>query len=269
MLAVNQLNIHIKNRKLLEDINFSIQPGELFAIIGPNGAGKSTLLKALTEEIKYSGEIRFQQESIKKWTTARLAKTRAKFSQHHQQDIPLPVNEVVMMGRYPYFVSRPGITDLKVVAESLKLTEMSHFKDKSYNQLSGGEKQRIHLSRIFAQLTNNFQKKLMLLDEPLNNLDVYYQHKVLEVIKDFVKKGNMAAIVMHDLNLAAQFADRIVLLKDGKTVKYGNPKEVLTSKTICDVYDFPCKVMAHPLAKTPMIVFGEEKSASIIQNINP
>ena len=269
MLAVNQLNISIKTRKLLQDINFSIQPGELFVIIGPNGAGKSTLLKALTEEINYSGEINFQQQSIKKWTTAKLAKTRAKFSQHHQQDIPLPVNEVVMMGRYPYFTSKPNLKDLKVVSESLKLTEMSAFKDKSYNQLSGGEKQRVHLSRIFAQLNNEFQEKLMLMDEPLNNLDVYYQHKVLEVIKDFVKKGNMAAIVMHDLNLAAQFADRIVLLKDGKTVKYGNPKEVLTSKTICDVYDFPCKVMAHPLAKTPMIVFGEEKSASIIQNINP
>ena len=269
MLAVNQLNISIKTRKLLQDINFSIQPGELFVIIGPNGAGKSTLLKALTEEINYSGEINFQQQSIKKWTTAKLAKTRAKFSQHHQQDIPLPVNEVVMMGRYPYFASKPNLKDLKVVSESLKLTEMIAFKDKSYNQLSGGEKQRVHLARIFAQLNNEFQEKLMLLDEPLNNLDVYYQHKVLEAVKGFVKKGNMAAIVMHDLNLAAQFADRILLLKDGKTVKYGDPKQVLTSKTICDVYDFPCKVMSHPLAQTPMIVFGEEKSTSIIQNINP
>ena len=269
MLAVNQLNISIKTRKLLQDINFNIQPGELFVIIGPNGAGKSTLLKALTEEINYSGEINFQQQSIKKWTTAKLAKTRAKFSQHHQQDIPLPVNEVVMMGRYPYFASKPNLTDLKVVSESLKLTDMNAFKDKFYNQLSGGEKQRVHLSRIFAQLNNEFQEKLMLLDEPLNNLDVYYQHKVLEAVKGFVKKGNMAAIVMHDLNLAAQFADRILLLKDGKMVKYGNPKQVLTSKTICDVYDFPCKVMSHPLAQTPMIVFGEEKSTSIIQNINP
>ena len=269
MLAVNQLNISIKTRKLLQDINFNIQPGELFVIIGPNGAGKSTLLKALTEEINYTGEINFQQQSIKKWTTAKLAKTRAKFSQHHQQDIPLPVNEVVMMGRYPYFASKPNLTDIKVVSESLKLTEMSAFKDKSYNQLSGGEKQRVHLSRIFAQLNNEFQEKLMLLDEPLNNLDVYYQHKVLEAVKGFVKKGNIAAIVMHDLNLAAQFADRILLLKDGKTVKYGDPKQVLTSKTICDVYDFPCKVMSHPLAQTPMIVFGEEKSTSIIQNINP
>ncbi|MFC6859948.1 heme ABC transporter ATP-binding protein [Zunongwangia atlantica] len=269
MLAVNQLNISIKTRRLLQDINFNIQPGELFVIIGPNGAGKSTLLKALTEEINYSGEINFQQQSIKKWTTAKLAKTRAKFSQHHQQDIPLPVNEVVMMGRYPYFASKPNLTDLKVVSESLKLTEMSAFKDKSYNQLSGGEKQRVHLARIFAQLNNEFQEKLMLLDEPLNNLDVYYQHKVLEAVKGFAKKGNIAAIVMHDLNLAAQFADRILLLKDGKMVKYGNPKQVLTSKTICDVYDFPCKVMSHPLAQTPMIVFGEEKSTSIIQNINP
>lgn len=269
MLEVNQLNISISGRKLLQNTSFSILPGELFVIIGPNGAGKSTLLKALTQEITYCGEIRFQQKTIKKWTTAKLAKTRAKFSQHHQQDIPLPVNEVVMMGRYPYFASRPGITDLKVVSQSLKLTQMSHFKDKSYNQLSGGEKQRIHLSRIFAQLTNEFPEKLMLLDEPLNNLDVYYQHKVLEAVKGFVKKGNMAAIVMHDLNLAAQFADRILLLKEGKMVKYGKPKEVLTSKTICDVYDFPCKVMTHPLAQTPMIVFGQEKSASIIQNINP
>ena len=269
MLAVNQLHISIKNRKLLQDINFSIKAGELFVIIGPNGAGKSTLLKALTEEINYSGEIHFQQKSIKNWTTGNLAKTRAKFSQHHQQDIPLPVNEVVMMGRYPYFANRPDITDLKVVSECLKITEMSHLKNRSYNQLSGGEKQRIHLSRIFAQLTNEFREKLMLLDEPLNNLDIYYQHRILEAVKGFVKKGNMAAIVMHDLNLAAQFADRILLLKDGKTVQYGNPKEVLTSKTICNVYDFPCKVMSHPLAQTPMILFGEEKSASIIQNINP
>ncbi|WBL25889.1 heme ABC transporter ATP-binding protein [Zunongwangia sp. HGR-M22] len=269
MLEVHQLNISIKNRKLLQDINFSIKAGELFVIIGPNGAGKSTLLKALTEEINYSGEIHFQQKSIKNWATGNLAKTRAKFSQHHQQDIPLPVSEVVMMGRYPYFTSRPGIYDLKVVSESLELTEMSHFKNRLYNQLSGGEKQRVHLSRVFAQLNNEFQEKLLLLDEPLNNLDIYYQHKVLEAVRGFVKKGNMAAIVMHDLNLAAQFADRILLLKDGKTVKYGTPHQVLTSQTICNVYDFPCKVMSHPLAQTPMIVFGEEKSTSIIQNINP
>lgn len=262
MLKIDNLTIRVKNKTLLNDISLRINSGELLVIIGPNGAGKSTLLKAITEEIPFTGSIRFQNQSITDWETQKLAKNRAKFSQHHPQDIPLSVQEVVMMGRYPYFINKATTTDLKVVSKSLQLTEMNHFKNQTYNRLSGGEKQRIHLSRIFAQLHNKNTDKLMLLDEPLNNLDIYYQHKILKAIQHFVKQKNIGVIVMHDLNLAAQFADHILLLKNGEVVKFGSPDAVLTPNIICNTYDFPCKIMPHPIAKTPLIIFGEEQSTS-------
>ncbi|WP_417885372.1 heme ABC transporter ATP-binding protein [Zunongwangia sp.] len=259
MLKIDNLTVQIKNKVLLNDISFRIKSGELLVIIGPNGAGKSTLLRAIAQELPYSGSILFQNQPITNWDSQNLAKNRAKFSQHNPQDIPLPVQEVVMMGRYPYFSNNASNTDLKIVVESLQLTEMNRFKNQPYNRLSGGEKQRIHLSRIFAQLHNSNSDKLMLLDEPLNNLDIYYQHKTLNAIQNFVKQGNVGIIVMHDLNLAAQFADYILLLKKGTIVKSGKPDEVLTPNIICNTYEFPCQVMPHPIAKTPLIIFGEKQ----------
>lgn len=259
MMHVRNLSVTIKKRRLLDQISFDLERGRLLAIIGPNGAGKSTLLKAMTREVDFSGTVHFKGKVLQDWDPKKLARACAKFSQHHPQDIPLSVKEVVMMGRYPYFRSVPQKNDLQAVSESLQLTEMSVFRNRMYNHLSGGEKQRIQLSRIFAQLENGQSDNLMLLDEPLNNLDVSYQHKILKQVKSFIKKGNAGIVVLHDLNLAAQFADDILLLKDGLPYKYGDPSEVLKPETIFEVYNFPCKVLTHPWAETPMIVFGEEK----------
>lgn len=259
MMRVRDLRVTVKKHRLLDQVSFDLEPGRLLAVIGPNGAGKSTLLKAITREVAYDGTVHFKGKILEDWDPRKLARTCAKFSQHHPQDIPLSVKEVVMMGRYPYFKSVPQKKDLQAVSESLHLTEMSIFKHRMYNHLSGGEKQRIQLSRIFAQLENGESNNLMLLDEPLNNLDVSYQHKILKEVKSFIKKGNAGIVVLHDLNLAAQFADDILLLKNGLPYKYGAPGQVLKPETIFEVYNFPCKVLTHPWAETPMIVFGEEK----------
>lgn len=259
MLQLSQIRFQVKTRTLLRNISLAAGPGELVAILGPNGAGKTTLLKSIANEIPYTGEVVFKGKEMNQWNDKELARHKAKFSQHNSQDIPLEAKEVVMMGRYPYFHNTPNRQDLEAVASSMRFTDTHGFRNRPYNQLSGGEKQRVHLARIFSQLHNPEQHKMALLDEPLNNLDVHYQYKILNRLKSFVAGGNLAIVVMHDINLAAQFADTILLLKQGECVKYGQPREVLTADTIYSVYDFPCQLVTHPHSDTPMIVFGEQK----------
>lgn len=160
------------------------------------------------------------------------------------------------MGRYPYFQSQPMKEEIKVVSEMLRLTDISAFENRHDNSLSGGEKQRVHLARVLVQMQHQEGNKLLSFDEPLNNLDVRHQYHILKVIKNFVQAGNTGVLMLHDLNLAAQFADRLLLLRQGKTIAYGRPEEVLTELLIQKAYDFPCWIMPHPITQQPMIIFG-------------
>jgi len=161
-----------------------------------------------------------------------------------------------MMGRYPYFDAQPGKEDLEAMNNMMYETDIFHLKDRDYNTLSGGEKQRVHLSRVMAQLQNDITHKLVFLDEPLNNLDIKHQYKALEIIKNFTNKANSAIVVLHDLNLAAQFADKILLMKSGKVSAFGTPQEVFTAENISQAYNFPCTICGHPITNNPMIIFG-------------
>lgn len=246
-----------KNFHILDGIDLKVEFGEFLAIVGPNGAGKSSLLSVLANEISTEkNSIYFKEKEFKKWDLRDLAVNKAKFSQQNPVEITLVVKDVVMMGRYPYFNSTPKQDDLKAVEESMAETDVLHLKNREYNTLSGGEKQRVHLARVLAQLKNEVKHKLMFLDEPLNNLDVKHQYKALQTIKNFTQNGNSAIVVMHDLNLAAQFADRILLMKNGKVISHGKPEEVFKEKIISETYNFPCAICTHPLTKNPMIIFG-------------
>jgi iron complex transport system ATP-binding protein len=138
----------------------------------------------------------------------------------------------------------------------MKETDVVHLKEREYNSLSGGEKQRAQLARVLSQLQNNVMHKLIFLDEPLNNLDVKHQYKALKLFKEFTAKGNSAIVVLHDLNLAAQFADNILLMKNGEIASHGKPNEVFNEKTISDAYNFPCAICRNPITQNPMIIFG-------------
>lgn len=258
MIKGTNITYSHKNFPILNEINLTVEFGEFLAIVGPNGAGKSTLLSVLANEISIVNpkDVLFKEKEFKQWNLKDLAHNKAKFSQHNPAEITLQVKDVVMMGRYPYFNSSPNQEDYEAVEESMSETDVTHLKDREYNTLSGGEKQRVHLARVLAQLKNDIHQKLMFLDEPLNNLDVKHQYKALQTLKDFTKKENSAIVVMHDLNLAAQFADRILLMKSGKVVSHGKPEEVFEEKTISDTYNFPCAICKHPLTKNPMIIFG-------------
>lgn len=257
MIKAHQINYKHKEFHILEGIDVSLGYGEFLAIVGPNGAGKSSLLSILADEVRSGKQkVVFKDKPIQNWNVKELSMHKAKFSQHNSNDIPLDVKDVVMMGRYPYFDAQPGQEDFEAMNSMMYETDIFHLKEREYNTLSGGEKQRVHLSRVMAQLQNGIAHKLVFLDEPLNNLDIKHQYKALEIIKNFTKKANSAIVVLHDLNLAAQFADKILLMKSGKASAYGTPQEVFTADNISQAYNFPCTICEHPITHNPMIIFG-------------
>jgi len=257
MLKARQIDYKHKEFFILNDVDVTLDYGDFLAIVGPNGAGKSSLLSILANEVKQGQQkIMFKDKDISEWEVRELSLHKAKFSQHNSNEIPLQVKDVVMMGRYPYFDSQPRKEDFEAMNKLMYETDVYHLKERDYNTLSGGEKQRVHLSRVMAQLENELEQKLVFLDEPLNNLDVKHQYKALEIIKKFTQHANSAIVVLHDLNLAAQFADKILLMKGGKVSAYGTPEEVFTSENITQAYNFPCTICPHPINLNPMIIFG-------------
>lgn len=257
MIKAHHIMYKHKEFHILDGIDVSLEYGEFLTIVGPNGAGKSSLLSILANEVKQGKQkILFKNKQISDWDVRELSKHKSKFSQHNSNEIPLQVKDVVMMGRYPYFDSQPRKEDLEAMNKMMYETDIYHLKERDYNTLSGGEKQRVHLSRVMAQLDNEIAHKLVFLDEPLNNLDVKHQYKALEIIKKFTQKANSAIVVLHDLNLAAQFADKILLMESGKVSAYGTPEEVFTAENISNAYNFPCTICQHPVNANPMIIFG-------------
>ena len=261
MLVVDNVNYQYKSFKILEDISFDSDAGRMIAIVGPNGAGKSSLLSYIANEIDpKKNTIQLKNISLKDWKKEDLPQHKAKFSQHQPADIPLTVEEVILMGRYPYFSNSPQKNDVDSVENWMKKTDIFHLKTRDYLHLSGGEKQRVHLARVFAQLENEINQKLILLDEPLNNLDISHQFNLLEILKEFKQKGNLVILVMHDLNLASQFADEIILMDKGKIVMQDRPENVFRPEIISKIYQFPCTICQNPIDQKPLILFGKKQN---------
>lgn len=257
MIQIQQLQFKAKERWLLKNIDLEIKSGELIAIVGPNGAGKSTLLSSIANELAFEAkEYLFKNQTISSYSKKEIPQHRAKFSQHQSAEIHLKNDEIVLMGRYPYFTNEPNKEDWEVVNLWMQKTQTNHLTDRDYEHLSGGEKQRLHIARIFTQLENEIENKLVLLDEPLNNLDVAHQFKTLHLIKEFTNKKNSALVVLHDLNIAAQFADRLILMHNGKIEIFDKPEKVLTQERITNVYQYPCTLTKHPITEQPIILFG-------------
>ncbi|MCO6499579.1 MAG: heme ABC transporter ATP-binding protein [Vicingus serpentipes] len=236
MLKAENISYQIDNKTLLNNISIEFNTGETTLIVGANGAGKSTLIKVLSKELNpTAGTITFNKQPIQSFKTSELAKVRAVLSQSNELAFPLLVEEVIMMGRYPHFDNKPAATDIAICKQAMELFDITKFKDRNFLTLSGGEKQRVHFARIVAQIWNNntTETKLLFLDEPLTFLDIRFQLDFMNIVKEFIKQQNLIIIgVLHDLNLAIKYADKILLLDNGNLLKYGTPKEVLTSENI-------------------------------------
>ncbi len=248
MITTENLSLQIGNKTLLHPLSLKLETGKLHLILGPNGAGKSTLVKLLSGQQKpSSGTVFYDAHKLTSYKVGHLARFRAVLSQSVDFAFPLTVNEVVMMGRYPHFSSRPTTADKEITSLTITLFEIENLADRDYTTLSGGEKQRVQFARIMAQIwPDDDEPKVLFLDEPLTYLDIKFQYDFLNLIVDFLKKYPLTVIgVLHDLNLAARFADNLVLLKHGHLIARGKQAHVLTSENIERVYGMMPRIIEH------------------------
>jgi iron complex transport system ATP-binding protein len=240
MLSAQHITYKVGSKVLLDDVSVQFEPGQFNLIIGPNGAGKSTLVNVLSNQLQAQhGQVLYNNKDSKHIAVAALAKIRAVLSQNVELAFPLSVSEVVMMGRYPHFTAKPATQDIAIVAEAMHFFDVTPLAERNYMTLSGGEKQRVHFARVASQIwsAETNECRYLLLDEPLTFLDVHYQFDFMHKMKDLLKKQNLVVIgVVHDLNLAAKFADQIILLHQGKLLAHGDRKTVLTKENIKTAY---------------------------------
>lgn len=246
------LTYSVAGRAVLRDVSLSLAQGELVALIGPNGAGKSTLLRLLTGYLKpNSGRCWFGGKRLESWSTQTLSRQRAVMRQQTQLGFDWPVEAVVGMGRSPW-TPHP---EPQIVREVMHITGCQPLAGRQYAALSGGEQQRVQLARALAQLwSDGMPRGWLFLDEPTSALDLYHQQHLLRLLKTLTVQGNLhVCVVLHDLNLAALWADRIVLLHEGKIVSQGAPQQVLQADDLARWYGAQVHVGQHPLNATPQV----------------
>ncbi|CAM3724429.1 adenosylcobinamide amidohydrolase [Mesobacillus zeae] len=258
MLNVQQLTGGYSGEKVVNDISFSVNKGELFGILGPNGSGKTTLLKMLTGILPFAGgKAYIKGKPIEEYKLKELAKVAAILPQHSSQTFSFTVKETVSLGRYAH---QKGLfqtwteEDESVVMEVMKQTEVDPFAHHDLNELSGGERQRVYLAQALAQ-----KPEILFLDEPTNHLDLSFQKSLLDTLKRWTKEQGLTVVsIFHDLNLAGLYCDRLLLLENGKIQKEGLPDEVLEEDRIRSVYRTKIMKQPHPSVPAPQLVLLPE-----------
>ncbi|MBI3219400.1 MAG: heme ABC transporter ATP-binding protein [Bacteroidetes bacterium] len=250
MLTLDHISFQAGDKKLLQDVSAQWHVGHMNLIIGPNGAGKSTLIKCISRQLPiHSGEIYFNKKEITQSSFESLARERAVLSQQIEVAFPLKVWEVVMMGRYPHFKNFATQIDQQICEEVMRYFDVWSFGERDYLTLSGGEKQRVQFARVLAQLwtTQPLSPRLLLLDEPLTFLDIRYQIQFMKQLKQLIVQQNLVVVgVVHDLNLAARFADTLTLLHEGCVLATGLTTEVLTRQNISTAFQIEADVVSQP-----------------------
>jgi iron complex transport system ATP-binding protein len=246
MLEASDITYRVGDKSLISDVSVSFAPGRLHLIIGPNGAGKSTLVKVLARLLRpHEGKVAYEGVDVRHAGEADLARRRAVLSQAVEVAFPLTAREVVMMGRYPHFRGRPGTADERIADELMEFFDVAEFAGRDYQTLSGGERQRVNFARVLAQLWRADRDapaarapcRFLFLDEPLTFLDIRHQMDFMKKLRAFADAPDVVTVgVVHDLNLAARFADQLVLLDRGRVAAAGAAAEVLTAERVRDVF---------------------------------
>jgi len=242
-ILVKGVSVTYGSIKALSGVSVTLEEGQLASLVGPNGAGKTTLLKCISNILKPKvGTVLLDSTEISKISSKELAKKLGYVPQVQPTHIPLTVFEVVALGRRPHVTWRLSKHDLEVIWKVLKMVGVEHLADRYFDELSGGERQKVFIARALAQ-----EPEVLLLDEPTNNLDLKHQLEILTLIRRLVKFHNLTVLMaMHDINLACRFSDIIIMLKDGKIFAIGEPSHVLTSENIKRVYGVEVAVINNP-----------------------
>ena len=234
MISIKGLSKSFGKKPVVENVTLQIQPKAITSFIGPNGAGKSTLLSMVSRLLDAdTGEVFLDQTDVRKMKSNEFAKRVAILKQANHLNIRLTVRELVAFGRYPYSKGRLNAEDEKVIDQALEYMNLTDMQDKFLDELSGGQKQRAFISMVIAQDT-----EYILLDEPLNNLDMKHSVQIMKILRKLVDElGKTVVVVLHDINFASVYSDRIVALKDGRLVKDGPTHEIINSEALKEVYD--------------------------------
>ena len=251
LLSVANLSWSVDDHAILRDLSFKLEEGEFVGVIGPNGAGKSSMMRCLYRVNRPTkGQVLFRDQDIWQWTAKENARHMAVILQEHSEHIGLTVSDIVALGLTPHkgLFERDSHSDRKRISEILARLDLSSMQDAQFSRLSGGEKQRVMLGRAMLQ-----QPELLIMDEPTNHLDVHYQIEILQAVK---KLGLTVLASFHDLNLAAAYCDRLLVLEQGKLVASGSPQSVLTEDLISSVFQTCVVVDAHPIYGHPRVSYA-------------
>lgn len=253
MLQVEGLHLRRGSNEVLHDIHLQLTPGQVVGVLGPNGAGKSSLLGVLCGELAPGqGRVTLQGRPLTDWAGQARAQRLAVLPQVSSLGFSFRVEEVVAMGRMPHGSGQ--LRDAEIVEAALRAADAWHLLGRSYLALSGGERQRVHLARVLAQLWPGEQGTTLLLDEPTSMLDPLHQHTTLQAVRRFADRGAAVLVILHDLNLAARYCDRILLLELGRCHALASPQEVLTPGALKAVFGIDVLVQAHPERGHPLII---------------
>jgi iron complex transport system ATP-binding protein len=254
MLQLDKATVRIGSATLLDELSLGVSPGEVVAIVGPNGAGKTTSLRLLAGETEPTdGQVLLDGQPLSAAPIHELALRRGVLPQQSALGFGFSTLDVVLLGRTPHGTRRH--VDLEAAARAMRRAGVDHLAAQPYPTLSGGERQRVHLARVLAQLDGAPDgDRYLLLDEPTSALDLAHQHAVLRVAQEEAATGTGVLAVLHDLNLAAQYADRIAVLAEGKLVALGTAESVLTPAIVQYAFGISVVVTQNPCVACPLIV---------------
>ena len=258
-INVEGLSFAINNKKILDDLSFTLKAGEITAVVGENGAGKSSLFNCLSGVSKFNGVINLNGKPVKSMGLAELAKYRAVLPQNSNLSFPFSVNEVV---RLAMSLGSLGFEEQEeIIVECLSLLDAEQFIDRNYTSLSGGEKQRVQIARVLAQLRahKHQEDQFLFLDEPTSALDLKHQYATLKMLNKLSSSNGEfrnigVVVIVHDLNLASLYCDKILVIEGGRLIKHDTPEQVLSTELISSTFNIDVLIDQHPNISKPYVI---------------
>lgn len=261
-INIKNLNFSYENKEVLKNISLNFKKGKIYTILGPNGTGKSTLLKIINRWLKVpSNKVFYDDIDINLLKTNDIARRVAVIPQENSLQVDFLVEEIVLMGRYVHLgrFENEKNKDFKIADKAMKNTNTYALKNRNINKISGGEKQKVIVARALAQET-----QVILLDEPVSQLDLYHQLDIMNIIQNLVTKEKKTAIyILHDINLAVEFSDELIFMKEGRIFSKGIPDKILNEGLIKEIYGVDTMIIKNELTNKPHVIYGNIKKKRI------
>ncbi|MES0028065.1 MULTISPECIES: heme ABC transporter ATP-binding protein [unclassified Mesorhizobium] len=257
MIEARDVSVAIGGKRIVANVDFEARPGEIAAIVGPNGSGKTTFLRALSGDLGYSGEVTVNGRNLSAMKPVEAATVRAVLPQATTLSFPFTVREIVRLGLVGGRSGALSGEDQRLPERALARVDLEGFAGRFYQELSGGEQQRVQLARVLCQVwapVLDGKPRYLFLDEPVSSLDIKHQLIIMDIARDFARRGGGVVAILHDLNLTAMYADRIFVMHRGRLAATGSPQQVLSDELIEKVFDCRLKVGVLPAANMPFVL---------------